>query len=83
MQIRIFPWLFGLGSVGLAAAFGVHLTAQGPVPSSRLTATPPKISSPQPAANTSDVSARYVRILCHMGTYDTYNNITETEVWGH
>jgi hypothetical protein len=30
-----------------------------------------------------DVSARYVRILCHVGSYDNYNNITETEVWGH
>ena len=78
MQIRIFPWLFGLGSVGLAAAFGVHLTAQGPVPSSRLTATPPKISSPQPAANTSDVSARYVGSLacqrCHAGIFERWTH---------
>jgi poly(beta-D-mannuronate) lyase len=30
-----------------------------------------------------DRTARYVRIVGHVGTHDNYNNITETEIWGN
>jgi len=51
------------------------VTPRGPV---RLTATPPKIASPEPAANTSDVKARYVGSLacqrCHAATYERWSH---------
>ena len=30
-----------------------------------------------------DTFARYVRLVCNGSSYDTYNNITEAEVWGY
>ena len=51
------------------------VTPRGPI---RLTATPPKIASPEPAANTSDVKARYVGSLacqrCHAAMYERWTH---------
>src|SRR4029453_19214678 len=51
------------------------VTPRGPI---RLTANPPKIATPEPAANTSDVKARYVGSLtcqrCHAATFERWSH---------
>lgn len=51
------------------------VTPRGPI---QLTATPPKIAAPQPAANTSDMKARYVGSLacqrCHAATFERWSH---------
>ena len=51
------------------------MTPRGPI---RLTANPPKVASPEPAANTSDVKARYVGSVacqrCHAATYERWSH---------
>src|SRR5688572_15493674 len=51
------------------------VTPRGPI---QLTANPPQVASPEPAANTSDVTARYVgsRVCqrCHAATYERWSH---------
>ena len=51
------------------------VTPRGPI---RLTATPPKIATPEPAANGSTLTARYVGSLacqrCHAATYERWSH---------
>jgi predicted CXXCH cytochrome family protein len=51
------------------------VTPRGPI---RLTATPPKIATPQPAANTQQVKGRYVGSLacerCHTAMYERWSH---------
>ena len=51
------------------------VTPRGPI---RLTAAPPAIATPQPAANTSDVKARYVGSRacqrCHAATFERWSH---------
>ena len=51
------------------------VTPRGPI---QLTARPPKIATPEPAANTTQVTARYVGSLtcqrCHASTYERWSH---------
>ena len=72
-----------------AAVVGAVLYAQQPAPSKevspvtprgpiRLTASPPKLAAPQPAANTTAVKAQYVGSVtcqrCHAAMYERWSH---------
>jgi len=87
MLTRAVPLLLCAALVALAAALNTNLTAQAPSPAAAqsrpgggllLTARPPKIATPVPAANTAEVEARYVGSLacqrCHAATYERWSH---------
>ncbi len=80
---HLFQSLLALAAIGFAAVLGTRLTAQTAPPATALpgpllTATPPKIGTPQPAANTPANKADYVGSLacqrCHAATYERWSH---------
>ena len=79
MPRRVFPFLLCAAISAFAAALNTNLTAQATLPATaQLTARPPKIATPEPAANTTQVSAQYVGSLacqrCHAATFERWSH---------